>query len=266
MAQGSQLASTISGINRLSPEGKRQIYRLLIPNELLLRYHLAPDLRDREGRELLRLNCPPGSVSAEMELRHEADFPDPILYGHISDTLNGQVHVLLYILNDPESPRFDVDRLADGSSTTFGTVNRNLEAEAAAMAYGLAPGQIRRGLRLLPTAIQAFEQFVVSLGHDLYFAEPLYYHNAIIFERYGFGYQQGRRLMERIQAGFSAGGELLPRLDGSTVFRQPAAAGRIRLRSWAIHDRLLGEPFQDVTMYKRVGKVAGVNTCPEIPW
>jgi acetoin utilization protein AcuC len=266
MAAGSQRASTISGINRLSPEGKRQIYRVLIPNELLVRYRLAPDLLDKSGRELLRLNCPEGSVSTEMELRHEADFPDPILYGHIADTLNGQVHVLLYILNDPASPRFDVDRMPDGSSTTFGTVTRNLLAEAAAMAFGLAPGQIRRGLRMLPTAIEAFERFVASLGHDMYFAEPLYYHNAVIFERYGFAYQQGRRLMERIQAGFTDYGDLLARLDGSTVFRTPGAGGRIRLRSWAIHDNLLGEPFRNVTMYKRIGKTAGVNTCPNIPW
>jgi hypothetical protein len=68
----------------------------------------------------------------------------------------------------------------------------------------LSPGQVRRGLRLLAPAIETFEQFVASLGHDMYFVEPLYYHNAVIFERYGFTYQMGRRLMERIESGFSA--------------------------------------------------------------
>ena len=71
--------------------------------------------------------------------------------------------------------------------------------------------------------------------------------------------------MERMQTGFSAGGDLLPRLDGSP-FRQPAATNSIRLRSWAIHDGILGEPFTSVTMYKRVGKSAGVNTCPDVAW
>jgi acetoin utilization protein AcuC len=134
------------------------------------------------------------------------------------------------------------------------------------MRYGLAPGQVRRGLRLLGSAISAFESFVESLGHDLYYAEPLYYHNAVLFERYGFTYQQGRKFMERIQQGMHVGGELLPRLDNSTPFRNPEAANSIRLRSWAIHDNLLGEPFTNVTMYKRVNIHAGVNTCGECNW
>jgi hypothetical protein len=148
----------------------------------------------------------------------------------------------------------------------FGIHYRNIEAELAAMEYGLAPGQIRRGLRMLGDAIAGFEHFVQSLGQEMYFAEPLFYHNAVIFERYGFTYAKGRRLMERIQQGFSAGGDLLSKLDGSTPFRKPEAAHSIRLRSWAIHDGLLGEPFNNVTMYKYVNKSAGINTCGECQW
>jgi acetoin utilization protein AcuC len=159
-----------------------------------------------------------------------------------------------------------VDVLADKTPTKFGILHRNLEAEQASMENGLAPGQIRRGLRLLQPAIAAFERFIKNMGHDLYFAEPLYYHNAVIFERYGFAYEKGRKLMERIQSGFSTGGDLLPLLDRSTPFRCPEAAGRIRLRSWAIHDGILGEPFNNVTMYKHIGKSAGVSTCGECNW
>jgi len=169
-------------------------------------------------------------------------------------------------LNDPNSPRFEVDRLPDGTSTKFGTGVRNLAAEIAALRYGLAPGQIRKGLRLLGSATQSFEKFVASLDHDIYFAEPLYYHNAVLFERYGFAYEKGRKLMERIQSGFGPGGDLIPMLDGSSIFRQPGATSSIRLRSWAIHDQILGEPFTNVTMYKRVGKMAGLNTCIECSW
>jgi hypothetical protein len=258
--------STISGINYLPAEEKRRIYAHVIPPELLEKFQLSEDLRTADGEDLLDLNCPPGSSTTSMSLYHVPGFPDPVLYGQITDTLNGQFHILLYILNDPNSPRFNVDRLADGTRTMFGTRHRNLEAEQAAMEAGLAPGQVRRGLRLLAPAIRTFENFVASFHHELHFAEPLYYHNAILFERYGFAYQQGRRRMERIQAGFQPGGELLPLLDGSTPFRQPNAASSIRMRSWAIHDGILGEPFTNVTMYKHVGKFAGLTTAGETGW
>jgi hypothetical protein len=258
--------TTIMGINRLKPSEKREIYARLIPPELLEHLNIDPRLVDENGNELLSVNASNGSHSVELALRHRVDFPDPVLYGHLTDTINEQIHILLYILNDPHSPRFDVDRLPDGRLTVFGTKLRNLEAEEAAMRAGLAPGQIRRGLRLLPAAITSFENFLTSLKHDLYFAEPMYYHNALVFERYGFNYQKGRRLLEAIQAGFSPGGQLLEKLDGSSPFRQPEAAGSIRLRSWAIHDGLLGEPFTEVTMYKHVGKKAGINTCTGCPW
>jgi hypothetical protein len=174
--------------------------------------------------------------------------------------------VLLYILNDPEAPRFDIDRMPDGTPTQFGTQCRNIGAELAAMRAGIAPGQVRRGLRLLGPAIQAFEMFLESLGHDLYFVEPLYYHNAIIFERYGFSYEKGRSLMQHIQKEFSPGGMLLERLNGTNPFRQPGAAGSIRLRSWAIHDGVLQQPFTNVTMYKRVGRSSGIITCADCTW
>jgi len=255
------LPSTLGGINHLPPADKRLIYARVIPTELLDHFHLSPFLVDKDGHDLLHLKASPGQASVEMSLFHEHGFPDPILYGHIADTINGKLHILLYILNDPTAPRFDVDRLLDGTSTRFGILHRNIPAEQAAMEAGLNPGQIRLGPHLLSAAMAAFENFVGMLGHDLYFTEPLYYHNAVIFEKYGFTYQQGRRRMQHIDAGFSAKGELQPLLDGSTPFRHPTAANSIRLRSWALHDRILGEPFTDVTMYKRVGKHAGVSTA-----
>lgn len=258
--------TTISGVNRQIDALKQEIYTRLIPDELISKFNISPNYQDADGNRLLFLHCPDGSSTTEMELYHENGFRDPILYGQISDTLNGQVHVMLYVLNDPESERFDIDHLPDGTSTEFGTVARNLPAEINAMQYGLAPGQVRKGLRMLGEAIQSFERFVESLDQQIYFVEPLYYHNAIIFERYGFSYAKGRRLMQRIQEGFEAGGELLPKLDGSTPFRQPQASQSIRLRSWAIHDLILGEIFRDVTMYKTIGQQAQINTCPGIGW
>lgn len=259
-------ASTLSSINQLPAAEKRRVYTRLIPEALLQRLSIPANFITPNGEDLLELDCPPGSNSVEMKLFHQPGFPDPVLHGHITGTFTGLVHVLLYILNDPNSPRYDVDRMPDGTPTNFGIERRNIAAELAAMQAGLAPGQIRHGMRMLGAAIQAFETFVSSLGHDMFFAEPLYYHNAVIFERYGFAYEKGRRLMERIQAGFAPGGELASRLDASTPFRQPEAANSIRLRSWAIHDGLLGEPFTNVTMYKRIGKSAGVSTTQGCDW
>ena len=255
--------STIGGINLLPESEKREIYSRYIPLQLIEKY----SLRDLEqNQDLLRFHFAPGSSDVEMMLYHQASFPDPILYAHLADNINGQIHVLLYILNDPESPRFDVDKMPDGSPTHFGIRKRNLEAELAAMNHGLSPGQVRHGLRSLRQAMGAFEEFMTSLGHDMYYVEPLYYHNAVIFERYGFSYQMGRRLMNEIQAGFGEGGALRQKLDDSNPFRSSQAVNSIRRRSWAIHDGLLGEPFTNVTMYKRVGISANINSTPGCKW
>ncbi len=255
--------STIGGINKLPEDEKRAIYARYIPKELLQKFDISDPTHNKE---LLRFHFAAGASDVELILFHKPDFPDPVLYAHLTDTVNGQIHVLLYVLNDPNAPRFDVDRMPDGSPTKFGILKRNLEAELAAMNVGLSPGQVRKGLRLLQSATAAFEEFVTSLGHDMYFVEPLYYHNAVIFERYGFNYQVGKRQMESIQAGFQEGGELGQKLDNSNPFRSSEAADSIRLRSWAIHDGILGEPYTNVTMYKRVGKTAGINTTPGCKW
>jgi hypothetical protein len=255
--------STIGGINKLPEDEKRAIYARYIPKELIEKFNL-PALAAHTDH--LQFRFAAGSSDVEMRLYHQIGFQDPVLYAHLTDTLNGQIHVLLYILNDPESPRFDVDRMPDGSPTRFGTLKRNIEAETAAMQHGLSPGQVRRGLRLLQPATTAFEDFLTGLGHDMYYVEPLYYHNAVIFERYGFSYQMGKRRMEAIHAGFQEGGELHRQLDEANPFRSARAASSIRLRSWAIHDGILGEPFTNVTMYKRVGKSANVSTTAGCDW
>lgn len=255
--------STIGGINKLPENEKREIYSRYIPHELIEKFNLH-DLS--HNKDLLQFRFIEGASDVEMSLYHQVGFSDPILYAHLADNINGQIHVLLYILNDPASPRFDVDKMPDGTSTQFGTRQRNIEAEISAMNAGFSPGQVRRGLRVMRHAMSAFEEFISSLGHEIYFIEPLYYHNAVIFERYGFGYQMGRRLMSEIQAGFAEGGGLRQQLDDSNPFRSSKAADSIRLRSWAIHDGILGEPFTNVTMYKRVGISANISTTQGCKW
>ncbi|MBI3243812.1 MAG: hypothetical protein HYZ49_16120 [Chloroflexi bacterium] len=258
---------SIGGLNKLSLEERLDYARMLIPPALLERYSLNPQtLADDQGRPLLVWAGPPGTTAVELALYHQHSARDPLMYFHITDTISQQLHVLLAVINDPDGPRFEVDKMPDGSKTHFGVFKRNVEAEAGAMQAGLAPGQIRRGLRILRNAMECFEDFAKRLGHEMYFVEPLSYHNAVIFERYGFAYQQGRRWMQSLNTRFSPGGDLIPRLDGSTVFRQPEAVHSIRGRSWAIHDGILGEPFTGVTMYKRVGQNAETSTFPDGVW
>ena len=255
--------STIGAINQLPEAEKRELYSHYIPGEILTRFQLD---NIASNSDLLKFRFAPGSSDVEMSLYHQVDFPDPVLYAHMADSLNGQIFILLYILNDPTSPRFNVDKMPDGSPTQFGIRKRNIEAELAAMQAGLSPGQIRRGLRMLGNVITTFEDFLKRLGHDMYYIEPLYYHNALLFERYGFAYQMGRRLMSEIQAEFEPGGTLQKQLDESKPFRSPHATHSIRARSWAIHDGILGQPFTNVTMYKHVGKSAQLNSAPGAVW
>jgi hypothetical protein len=257
---------SITSVNMLPEEEKVSIYQRFIPRPLMDRFQIGSDFRDSQGNNLLTIKCREGSTDVVLDLRHEYGAEDPLLYAHLSDTVNAQIHILLYIVNNPDSPRFNVDRMPDGSPTIFGIFKRNIEAEIQAMEAGLAPGQVRSGLRMLEEAIASFENFIVSLGHNIYFNEPLYYHNAIIFERYGFRYQQGRRLMQDIQEGFQPGNELNQKLDRTTPFRNPEFAKSIRGRSWALHDGVMGKPFTDVTMYKSIGDNAGITTFPDAEW
>ncbi len=258
--------STIAGLNQLPVDQKRETYAKILPPKLLEIFQINADLKDPNGQDLFILDCPPGSSDAEISLYHQANAKDPILFGHISDTIHGQLHILLYGMNDVNSPRFNVDKLSDGTKTSFGTNQRNLMAEENALQAGLAPGQIFKGPHLFKESLYQFETFAACMGHDLFFVEPLFYHVAIIFEKYNFHYQTGKRFMKRINSGFSKGGDLLPLLDNSTPFRTEKAAKKIRLRSWAVHDNILGEPFSKVTMYKYIDK--DIVPCQEhpLPW
>jgi hypothetical protein len=169
-------------------------------------------------------------------------------------------------VTDPDGERFGIDRDESGRDTMFGTAARNLDEEARALRAGLAPGQVRRGLRLLGSVVASMEDFCRLLGQELFLVEPLFYHSALLYERHGFGYLLGRELMDAIHAGFQPGGRLHAALDGSTPFRQPGFDATIRGRSWAIHDGVLsaldGTVWGGIKMYRLAGGAAGVATFP----
>ena len=252
--------SSLRQINRLPSEAKRALYRSLIPERALLERCAGSE----EGSSLLaiEIQCQQGTAVLEIDVRYHPAPQDPVMHVQMADTASGQLEVLLLIVNDPRAPRFDIDRDWRGESTKLGTLTRNVAAEVAAMEAGLAPGQVRRGLRMSYELVPVMERFAACLGKDRFFIAPLAYHNAIAFERHGFAYMIGRARMEQIHRGFQPGGALAEQLDGSTPFRQPGAQDSIRGRSWAIHDGVLGEPWSGIRMYKRVGQHAGVCSFP----
>jgi len=258
---------SLGQVNDLPLQAKESIYRSLLPEDLLRAFDIDGDtLCDADGNRVVTITCPAGSRLVEIEVRHKPGFPDPLLYLELADTRLNQIEVLLFVVNDPHSERFETDRDWSGERTKFGTLKRNVDEEVRAMDAGLAPGQVRRGLRLSRTQLPLFETFVRKLGHEYYLLEPLAYHNAVIFERLGCNYIQGLRRMQWIHVAFQPDGPLHEALDGSTPFRQPDAWRTVRGRSWAIHDGILGEAWHGVRMYKRAGKTAGVDTFPGGPY
>lgn len=263
----SDLPHTIREINDLAEVDKHEIYKRLLPQWVYEKYGInADNPEERRNPPIIYFRCPKGSRAVEVIVKQRATDLDPLFYINIADTLNHQLIVLLIIVNDPDSPRYNTDFDKYGNPTQFGTITRNIPAEIEAMKAGLAPGQIRRGLRVFKDSLPYFEGFVKQMGHDMFFIEPLAYTNAITFERYGFSYVKGLHEMNRIHQEFQPGGELHERLTGENPFRHPDAWQTVRGRAWAIHDGILGYPFSGLQMYKRVGIHAGVNTFPDARW
>lgn len=256
---------SLGRINALPSEQRRKVYQSLIPLDVLVRFAIDAQALARTDRSSL-FEVVPRSSSVELYLRHQPDAEDPVLYLQLADTTTNQIEVVLFIVNDPQAERFDTDRLPDGTPTLFGTQGRNIQEEVRAMKAGLAPGQVRRGLRLTRDLVPILEAFVAALHHDAVYVQPLAYHNAILFERLGFAYAMGLGRMEWIHSEFSPGGLLYKRLDGSTPFRLPGAETSVRGRSWAIYDGIMDVPYTGIKMYKRVGVHAGVITFPGAAW
>jgi hypothetical protein len=251
--------TSIRHINALPDATKHALYRSLIPQRILEEHCVRSG---SQAQLSFQIRCPADASSVEIDVRHPIDMRDPVMYVHMADTPGRQLEVLLMVVNDLTKPRFDVGRDQQGQPTKFGTTSRNILAEIAALQAGLAPGQTRQGLRLSRELIPIMERFTTGLGKDRFFIEPLAYHNAIMFERYGFTYMVGQGQMEQIHQDFQPGERLYQRLDGSTPFRQPGFDRTVRGRSWAIHDGILGRPWSQVRMYKRVSVHASICTFP----
>ncbi len=131
---------SIASINQLPQPVKEALYTRFIPDVLLRQFNIAGDFRDSQGRRLLDLRCASGATDVVLAVRRSLSDPDPLLYVHLTDTVMGQIHILLYVVNDPDSPRFDVDRMPDGSPTQFGSLHRNLTGRGSCLSRRARPG------------------------------------------------------------------------------------------------------------------------------
>jgi hypothetical protein len=262
----------IRRISRLSSLEKEGIYRPLIPPSLFHRFGIDPlTLRTRRGEKAVRFFCPQGDSTCLVEIK-SADRDAPIYSIQLSDTLDlTQIDWDFLVVNDPDSPKFKTNVDQEGKDTLFGWASRNLAEEERAMGAGLFPGQVRKGLKLTGEVIGLIEFFCRIFDIKSIRLEALFYHNAITFERHGFGYFEGYHHMRKIHELFQTGGKLFNALDGSTPFRSPEFANTVRGRSWAIHDgilteiddELLGDGWVSPVMYRMVGKPRGMITFPD---
>lgn len=254
--------TSIYEITQLGENALRAALSALIPTEMLslLDPPLKGPLADDERFKVI---CADKWGLAEVHLRAGANDRDPVIFVELSDMAFGQVELGMIIINDPNGERFDIDVTPDGAPTYLGTAERNLNEEERAMRAGLAPCQVRPGLRMFKKFAPLLEQFVDSLGKEVIIVDALTYNSTLLYEEYGFDYVGGGHiLMERINRDFQPGGPLWRKLDGSTPFRQPDAHKSIRGRSWAIQDGVLNGGWEEPRMFKRVFTHAGVTTFP----
>lgn len=254
-------------VNQLSSGLKRRLFRLLIPSTLLTHFRLNPiTWEGAGGASLVTVQAEPHEHLLRLTAWHQPDARDPFYFLELADNIFNGIDINLLVLSDPDSPRYYTDRSLEGRDTLFGTIHRNLAEEERAMQAGLAPAQIRLGLRASRLVMEGLEWFAAVLGHTALYLEPLTYLDAWLFERRGCAYISGRRLMQEIHQEFQPDGRLHAALDGSTPFRQPEQWRTVRGRAWAIHDGVLAaidQSWNGVRMAKRVGYMAGINTFPD---
>ena len=255
--------SSLQAINRLDQAEKEQIYSRLLPQRLRDVLGLTGDsLCNGAGEQLVTIIAPKGLSLVRIEARSKPDDGVVVFFLELSDTQFHQMELSFCIVRDPSAPRYAVDVDESGRNNWFASQGRNIPEELRAMRAGLFPNQTHHGLQLFVTFFPLLERFTDALGIQMIVAEPLSYDNAIRYEKYGFDYLRGRRLMLEIDREFQPGGKYFSRLDGSSPFRMPGMERTVSGRSWAIHDGIMDEPWDEVQIYRMIGVHAGINTFP----
>ena len=260
------LPVTLKALNSLPENPKLRLYRTLIPIQVLADFDINPRTwKNPEKVPQVKLVAEPDSNLVKISAWYGNDPQDEFFYLELADNPYNGINLNFLIANNPTTEKFRTDFNDQGQTTLFGTIHRNLVEEERAMQAGLAPGQVREGLRCSQIVFNHIETFLTMMAHHALFLEPLTYVSAWIFEKRGFAYSKGHQLMDTIHEEFQPGGELHKALDGSTPFRQPDQWQTVRGRAWAIHDGLLeaiDKRWDDLKMIKQIGRHAGVNTFP----
>ena len=261
-AAGFPLRSLLE-INRLKQTEKERLYSCLLPQRLREVLGLSDSLLcNSAGEHTVNLIAPLGLPLMRLEARVKPDDKDVVFFLELSDTQFHQLELSFCIICDPIAPRFDVDVDEHGAINWFASHGRNIPEELRAMRAGLFPNQTRRGMHMFADFFPLLERFADAFGVAMIVAEPLSYDNAIRYEKYGFDYLRGKRLMLNIDREFQPGGRYFLKMDGSSPFRMPGMERTVRGRSWAIQDGILDEPWDEVEIYKMIGVDAGINTFP----
>lgn len=264
LGRDGQALTSLAAINRLEAAEKESLYTRLLPLRLFQVLQFDPaTLCNQAGERLVQVIAPEGLSFVRIEVRARPEDADVVFFAELADTQFHQMELAFCIICDPAAPRFAVDVTEAGAVNYFSSQGRNQLEELRAMQAGLFPHQTRRGLRMFGDFFALAERFTDSLGMEMIVAEPLSYDNAIRYEQYGFDYLTGKRLMLEIDRQFQPGGRLYQRLDGSSPFRMPGMEQTVRGRSWAIHDGILDEPWDEIRIYKMIGVDAGLNTFPD---
>lgn len=251
-------------INRLKRAEKERIYSRLLPKRLRDIIALSDgSLCNRAGEHLVNIIAPHGLPLMRIEARARPDDKDVIFFLELSDTQFQQLELSFCIICDPSAPRFDVDVDEQGAINWFASHGRNIPEELRAMQAGLFPNQTRKGMQMFSEFFPLLEHFTDAMGMAMIVAEPLSYDNAIRYEKYGFDYLRGKRLMREIDREFRPGGRYFLKMNGSSPFRMPGMERTVRGRSWAIQDGILNEPWDGVEIYRMIGVDAGINTFPD---
>jgi len=262
-ATGHPLRSLLE-INRRNQVEKESIYSCLLPQRLRDLLQLEDTtLCNRAGERLVNMIAPQGLPLLRMEARARPDDKDVVFFLELSDTQFQQLELSFCVICDPSAPRFEVDVDEHGAINWFASHGRNIPEELRAMRAGLFPNQTSRGMHMFADFFPLLERFTDALGMAMIVAEPLSYDNAIRYEKYGFDYLRGKRLMREIDREFRPGGRYFLKMDGSSPFRMPGMERTVRGRSWAIQDGILDDPWDDVQIYRMIGVDAGINTFPD---
>ncbi|BAI81522.1 conserved hypothetical protein [Deferribacter desulfuricans SSM1] len=253
----------LSDINKLPFDIKEKIYSYFIPEKLYQILNVK-DYDTLKNKYFLKIFCEPGTDFVKIEIKTDKKQKDWVFLLELADTIYYQLELSLIVICDPNAPFFDVYYDKFGHRNYFATAKRNIEEEIKALQAGLYPHQTRRGLKLFDEVLTILERFCKLTDKHLIETDPLGYASAIFYERKGFGYIDGKKLMIDIDNGFYPDGILYKLLDDKNIFRKKSYWNSVWGRSWAIHDGILKDgmnlEFNDIKMYKPVDRKLNINT------